>query len=94
MRIETRVEVTGVVTLVVGGTLNSSVIADLDRSLAHARELREPIVLDLREVALIDSPALKYLIDMKQNDVGLVICPDYVEHWMERESSRQSSCEA
>jgi hypothetical protein len=31
---------------------------------------------------------------MKQNDVGLVICPDYVEHWMERESSRQSSCEA
>jgi anti-anti-sigma regulatory factor len=94
MRIETRVEPTGVVTLVVGGTLNAAAIADLDRSLAHARALREPVVLDLREVALIDRPTLKYLIDVKQSDVGLVICPDYVEHWIERESTREPAREA
>jgi anti-anti-sigma regulatory factor len=87
MRIETRIEPTGVVTLAVGGTLNAAAIADLDRAIDGARRLQQPIVLDLSEVALIDRPTLKYLIDVK-HDIRLVVCPDYVEHWLDRESAR------
>ena len=52
--------------------------------------LERPVVLDLSDVRLIDRPALKYLIDLMQHDVRLVICPDYVEHWIYRESTRES----
>ena len=93
MRIMTRVEHTGNVTLTVGGTLNATSVADLDRALDEARLLRQPIVLDLSEVTLIDRPTLQYLIDVKQHDVGLMICPDYVEHWIDRESARESAYE-
>jgi anti-anti-sigma regulatory factor len=93
MRIVTRVETTGAVTLAVGGTLNSAAAADLDRALDQARQLCQPIVLDLSEVSLIDRPTLKYLIDVTHNDVRLVICPDYVGQWIDRESSSQSECD-
>ena len=92
MRIETRIEPTGVVTLAVGGTLNAAVIADLERAIDGARRLHQPIVLDLSEVALIDRPTLEYLIDVK-HDIRLVVCPDHVEHWLDRESARAQACE-
>jgi anti-anti-sigma regulatory factor len=91
MRIVTRVEPTGVITLAVGGTLNAAGVPDLDRALDQARQFRQPVVLDLSEVALIDRPTLKYLIDVKERDVRLVICPDYVEQWIDRESARDVS---
>ena len=91
MRITTRVETTGAVTLAVGGTLNSDSTPDLDRALFQARLLCQPIVLDLSEVSLIDRPTLRYLIDVTQNDVRLVICPDYVEQWLDREAHRESA---
>ena len=91
MRIVTRVETTGAVTLAVGGTLNAAAAADLDRALHQARLLCQPIVLDLSEVALIDRPTLEYLIDVTRHDVRLVICPDYVERWLDRESSHESA---
>jgi anti-anti-sigma regulatory factor len=90
MHIQTRVEATGEVTVVVHGTLNLRSVADFDRALGWARRLHEPVVLDLSDVKLIDRPTLKYLIDLMQRDVQLVICPDYVEHWIYRESSRES----
>jgi len=80
------------ITLAVGGTLNAAAIADLDRAIDGARQLQQPIVLDLSEVALIDRPTLKYLIDVK-HDIRLVVCPDYVEHWLDRESARAQACE-
>jgi len=81
MRIMTRIEPTGVVTLAVAGTFNAVGVADFDRALEDARRLHQPVVLDLSEVRLIDRPTLKYL--------NLVICPDFVEHWIYRESARE-----
>jgi anti-anti-sigma regulatory factor len=89
MRIVTRIEPTGAVTLVVAGTFNAVGVADFDRALNDARRLRQPVVLDLSEVRLIDRPTLKYLIDLLQHDVNLVICPDFVEHWIYRESAKE-----
>ena len=88
MRIHTRVE-QNTVTLSVAGILNAAGIADFDRALGEARRLQRPLVLDLTDVRLIDRPTLKYLIDVMQDEVRLVVCPDYVEHWIYRESSRE-----
>jgi anti-anti-sigma regulatory factor len=90
MRIRSRREPTGAVTLLVAGILNASAVADFDRALERARQGRRPVVLDLSDVRLIDRPALKYLIDLMQNDVRLIVCPDYVEHWIYREMGRES----
>jgi anti-anti-sigma regulatory factor len=91
MQIVTRVEPTGVVTLVLGGTFNASSVADFDRALCTAKQLNQPIVLDLTNIRLIDRPTLQYLIDLlNEHDERLVVCPDYVEHWIDRESSRMS----
>ena len=88
MRIHTRID-HNAVTLSVAGILNAAAIADFDRALDKARQLQRPVVLDLSDVRLIDRPTLKYLIDVMQDEVRLVICPDYVEHWIYRESSRE-----
>jgi len=87
MRIETRIDESAI-TLSVAGTLTATVVADLEHALDTARRLERPIVLDLTNVRLIDRPTLKYLIDVIEHDVRLVVCPDYVEHWMYRESAR------
>ena len=28
-----------------------------------------------------------------KHDIRLVVCPDYVEHWLDRESARVQACE-
>ena len=90
MHIMTRVDGTGIVTLVVAGTLTATSVPDFDRAIEQARQLERPIVLDLSDVRLIDRPMLKYLIDLMQRDFRFIICPDYVEHWIYRESGRES----
>jgi len=89
MQIRTRIEATGVVTLAVAGTFNAVAVADFDRALEEARRLDQPVVLDLSEVRLIDRPTMKHLIDLLQRDFNLVICPEFVEHWIYRESSKE-----
>jgi len=88
MRIHTRIE-EAAVTLLVAGTLNAAGVPDFDRALDEARRLRRPVVLDLSNVRLIDRPTLKYLIDLMDHDVKLTVCPDYIEHWIYRESGRE-----
>jgi anti-anti-sigma regulatory factor len=89
MRIDTRLD-DRAVTLSVSGTLTTAAVADFERVLDEARRLQRPIVLDLTNVRLIDRPTLKYLIDVMEHDVRLVVCPDYVEHWMYRETTRDA----
>lgn len=89
MRIMTCIEPTGAVTLVVAGMFNAVGVADFDRALEDARRLHQPVVLDLSDVRLIDRPTLQYLIDLMEHDINLLICPDFVEHWIYRESSKK-----
>jgi len=90
MRIQTRID-DAAVTLLVAGTFTAAAVADFERALDEARRLQRPIVLDLSSVSLIDRPTLKYLIDVMEHDLRLVVCPDYVEHWMYRESTRAAA---
>jgi anti-anti-sigma regulatory factor len=92
MRILTRIDPAGAITLVVAGTINGTCIADFKRALGAARRLRQPIHLDLSEVTLVDRPSLQYLVDLARGEVVLVGCPEYIARWMDREdgSSRAS----
>jgi predicted metal-binding protein len=43
------------------------------------------IVLDLRDVRLVDRDAVKFLIDCEARGMKLENCPAYVREWMDRE---------
>ena len=46
------------------------------------------LVLDLKDVTLVDRDAVKYLARCEANGVRLENCPAYVREWIERESGQ------
>jgi len=93
MQIQTSVEPSGAVTLMLAGTFNGAGVADFERALDMARGLEQPVFLDLTRITLIDRPTLRYLMDLIDRDVRLVICPPRVEQWITREAEREELTE-
>jgi hypothetical protein len=63
----------------------------------HVEELRRVfsletvdrlLVLDLKDVTLVDRDAVNYLARCEANGVELENCPAYIREWIERERSR------
>ena len=46
------------------------------------------LVLDLKDVTLVDRDAVKYLARCEANGVHLANCPPYIREWIERERGR------
>jgi len=46
------------------------------------------LVLDLKDVTLVDRDAVKYLARCEANGVHLENCPPYIREWIERERGR------
>jgi len=88
MHVMTRIEATGSITLAVHGSLDTITISDFDRALARALRLHQPVVIDLSDVKSIDRGTRKHLADLMNVD-ALTICPEYIEHWIVRESGRE-----
>jgi anti-anti-sigma regulatory factor len=84
VQIPIRCDSTGAVILLLAGTLTAACVPDVDRALAAARHARRPVVLDLSKVRLVDRPTLEYLIDVTDDDVRLMNCPEYLHYWMRR----------
>ena len=93
MQIQTNIEPSGAVTLLLAGTFNGSGVADFERALDQARRLEQPVFLDLTRIRFIDRPTLRYLIDLLHGDVRLLICPPFVEQWIAREADTDESTE-
>jgi anti-anti-sigma regulatory factor len=62
----------------------------------HLSELKEQfglagskakIVLDLKEVSLVDREVVRFLVSCKAGGVRLVNCAQYIREWMRREQS-------
>lgn len=51
------------------------------------------IVLDLREVRLVDREAVKFLTQCEDAGAGLDNCPAYIREWIWKERKTQSSDE-
>jgi anti-anti-sigma regulatory factor len=69
---------------VLSGRIDKQAIAALRRLVELQTDYRS-IVLDLKEVGVIDRDALHFLADCEAGGVKLENCAPYICEWMERE---------
>ena len=69
---------------VLSGVLNTEHAARLQELLATAETGR--IVLDLKDITLVDRAAVRFLARVEMAGSELVNCPDYVRSWIAAEN--------
>ena len=79
----TRSTHSGTTTLALSGRVGLSHLPDLRRFVDVERG--QGIVLDLREVNLVDLEVVRFLVECEAEGIRVVHCPAYVQEWMVRE---------
>ena len=69
------------VLLHISGHIQEVHINTIDDLLAQETD---PVALDLREVALVDREAVKFLATLDARGVGLRNCPGFIREWMRK----------
>ncbi len=69
------------VTILLNGKFGEDSLAELEESIAAARDANQAVVMDLSEVTLVDRKAVEYLADQ---DVRIVNCPVYLRRWIKQ----------
>jgi len=77
-------EANGQVVLRISGRLDGQNLAEL-KQLLHSEEVGRPIVLDLRDLTLVDQEAVRFLEQCDSNGIELQNCAAYINEWMERQ---------
>jgi hypothetical protein len=72
----------GEVILKVSGQLNAENLAEV-RAVIAAESKVSRIVLDLRDLMLVDQEAVEYFGQCENNDVNLRNCPTYIRDWID-----------
>jgi anti-anti-sigma regulatory factor len=75
----------GDVVLTVSGRLEAENVGDLDALLAAERTGR-PVVLDLKDVVLVDREIVRFLRACEGDGVALRNCPAYIRAWIARDA--------
>ena len=70
------------------GRINAKEVAEL-RKLFDAVENGEGIVLDLKEVQLVDPDGIRFLGGCEGNGAQLENCPAYVREWIDKERAQK-----
>ena len=68
------------------GRIEAEYLDELD---IHIRRHRPLLVLDLREVTLVDVAVVRFLITCEAEGIELRHCAPYIREWMVREQSRR-----
>ena len=79
----------GVTALKVSGQIGVDDLAQLQESIS--RERHDGLVLDLRELKLIDSDGVQFLIQCEARGIGVANCPAYIREWMSKEKRQGRS---
>ena len=66
------------------GRIEADQLAELER-LFEAE--RNPMVLDLEEIELVDREAVQFLAQCRAKGIRLQRCPAYIRAWMARETA-------
>ena len=83
LRIQRSVE-GGVLTLTLSGRINVDEVGELQRLLeGQGQDLR--VVLDLKDVKLVDRDAVKFLAVCEANGTQVKNCPAYIREWIAKE---------
>jgi anti-anti-sigma regulatory factor len=77
-------EANGEVVLRISGRLDGESLAELKKLIGSEGESRH-IVLDLRELTLVDHDAVRFLRQCESNGIELKNCPPYVCEWIARQ---------
>lgn len=81
LRIEARTR-DKLVVLALSGRLDASMIPELERLTSQNTR---PIVLDLKEVSLIDREGVRFLLQCETNGIVFDNCTPYIREWLDRE---------
>jgi len=79
----TRHSASATTTLSVSGRIGAEQLSDLRRLIEEERT--RDVVLDLREVNLVDIEVVRFLIQCESLGIRIARCPGYVREWMARE---------
>jgi ABC-type transporter Mla MlaB component len=88
MRITVQAESAETVTVALSGPLSGAGLGELRREIGRAQRLRKRVQVDLGEVTLLDKHSLAFLAAQIQEDVRLLNCPEYIEPWLAKETTR------
>ena len=70
------------------GRINAEEVAELQR-LFNAEGRDNHIILDLKEVQLVDLDAVRFLTRCEGNGAQLENCPAYIREWIEKERTQR-----
>lgn len=74
-------------TFILSGRINGEEVAEL-QGLFAAEGKDQRIVLDLKEVGLVNLDAVRFLARCEENGIQLENCPAYIREWILREEPR------
>jgi ABC-type transporter Mla MlaB component len=74
----------GEVVFTLSGRMNRENVAQLE-ILFESESKHRPIVLDLRDLTLVDRDAVKFLDHCETDSIKLKNCPAYIREWIVRE---------
>jgi hypothetical protein len=69
---------------ILSGRIESQATAELGRQFELQADYRD-IVVDLKDVSLVDREALRFFVRCEADGVKLENCTPYIREWMERE---------
>ena len=79
----------GGVVIALSGRIGTENIADLESLLRSEGAIR--IVLDLKDVTLVNRDAVVFLLRCETNGIVLKNCPAYIREWITTRSKRNES---
>ena len=79
----TRSTDSGTTTVTLSGRVGAEHLPDLRRMVEDDGE--RDLLLDLREVTLVDVDVVRFLVECETQSIRLAHCPAYVREWMARE---------
>jgi anti-anti-sigma regulatory factor len=82
LRIQREAEAKGVV-FTLSGRIDDEGLVELQKLLES--ETEDHLILDLKEVKLVDREAVSFLADCERKGMRLAHCPAYIREWIERE---------
>ena len=74
----------GRVVFTVSGRIEAEDLKDLRQLLDLETAGQRHLVLDLRDVTLVNAGAVKFLADCEADSIKLENCPAYIREWIER----------
>jgi hypothetical protein len=80
----------GKVVFILSGRIEAEDVAELQRLLA-LETVDHHLVLDLKDVTLVDPDGVKFLAGCEADGIKLQNCPEYIAEWIQRERIRGTS---